>query len=57
MAADLAHLLRVLGGNLCVGLSHAKYPDEEAQRSQRAGDSFPVGVCRRVVRVGAVDQA
>ena len=33
-----------MGGSPCECLSHATYPDEEAQRGQRAGDSFPVGV-------------
>ena len=33
-----------MGGSPCECLSHATYPDEEAQRTQRAGDSFPVGV-------------
>ena len=33
-----------MGGSPCECLSHATYPDEEAQRPQRAGDSFPVGV-------------
>jgi len=33
-----------MGGSPCECLSHATYPDEEAQRPQRAGDSSPVGV-------------
>lgn len=33
-----------MGGSPCECLSHATYPDEEAQRGQRAGDGFPVGV-------------
>jgi len=33
-----------MGGSPCECLSHATFPDKEAQRPQRAGDSFPVGV-------------
>jgi hypothetical protein len=33
-----------MGGSPCESLSHATYPDEGAQRGQRAGDRFPVGV-------------
>ena len=33
-----------MGGSPCECLSHATYPDKEARRPQRAGDSFPVGV-------------
>ena len=32
-----------MGGSPCEYLSHATYPDKEAQRGQRAGVGFPVG--------------